>query len=133
MKIAVNHVQKAPSRTVEKNDPTQLQKIVPLPWPAFKSQRRAPSRATAAQRKKQWNTCSKCHLAAGGFDARPQMKTNYQKNGGFQSVGVPPNQSFINSVFHFEPSSYWGTKCQLLDFDWVLVSRYFLSNFLLMI
>ena len=39
---------------------------LPLPWPGFKSQKRASSRATAAQQRRQYSTCGKCHLAAKG-------------------------------------------------------------------
>ena len=38
-------------------------KTRPQPWPAFKSQRRAPSAATAAPQKRLWNIYGKCHLA----------------------------------------------------------------------
>ena len=41
-------------------------KTRPQPWPAFKSQRRAPSPATAARPRRLWNIYGKCHLAACG-------------------------------------------------------------------
>ena len=50
-------------------DPTQpytAEGTLPLPWPGLKSQRRAPSRATAAPQREQWSICGKCHLAVGG-------------------------------------------------------------------
>ena len=132
MKIAVNHVQQAPSRTVEKNDPTQLQKQFHCYGPHS-----SPKEGHLHVQQQHSGGGSEI-LAASVTWLRVDLMRVHKwkqviKNGGFQSMGVPPNQSFINSVFHSEPSSYWGTKCQLLDFDWVLVSRYFLSNFLLMI
>jgi len=39
------------------------EKTLPQPWPAFKSQRRAPSPATAAPQRRLWNIYGKCHLA----------------------------------------------------------------------
>ena len=49
-----------------------------------------------------------------------RKKKGYQRNGGFQSMGVPPNQPFVDWIFHYKPLTP-GTKRQFLDFAWVLV------------
>ena len=56
-------------------EPTQLQKHFHCHGPYSSPKEGHLARATAARQSWQWSICGKCHLAAGGFDARSRWKT----------------------------------------------------------